>query len=63
MAGRHGTYCADCRDGEHMNYDDDVLLTYVRRPDGKLVKRAYLCREHRTMYADDGYEVTERGTP
>jgi hypothetical protein len=55
--------CADCRDGEHDNYDDDVRLVVVRNPDtNRLVKRAYMCKEHRTMYGDevsgDGYDVT-----
>ena len=55
--------CCDCRDGEHENYDDDVRLTVVRDPDtGKLVKSAYLCGEHRSAYADDGYDVTVKGT-
>lgn len=50
--------CADCRDGEHDNIDDDVLLVYVRDPDaGRMLKRAYLCAEHRYMYEADGYEV------
>lgn len=50
--------CADCRDGEHPNYDDDVRLVVVRDPDTKkLVKRSYMCELHRTQYMDDGYEV------
>lgn len=50
--------CADCRNGEHENYDDDVKLVMVRDPEtGKLAKRAYLCREHRQAYEDDGYTV------
>jgi hypothetical protein len=50
--------CADCRAGEHINYDDDLQLVYVRDPDTKhIIKRAWLCREHRTMYELDGYEV------
>ena len=52
-------HCCDCRAGEHDNYDDDVALTTVREPDtGRLVKRAYLCGHHYTMYADDGYLLT-----
>lgn len=52
--------CADCRDGEHENYDDLVKLTVVRDSDtNKLVKRSYMCGEHREMYAQDGYTVTE----
>lgn len=50
--------CADCRNGEHDNYDDKVELVFVRDPDTKkIVKRANLCMEHRIMYRDDGYEV------
>ena len=50
--------CADCRNGEHANYDEDVRLTVLKNPDtGKLAKRAYLCHEHREMYADDGYSL------
>jgi hypothetical protein len=50
--------CADCRDGEHDNYDDDVHLVFVRDPDTqKMVKRVYMCEQHRDMYESDGYEV------
>ena len=50
--------CCDCRDGEHDNYDEDVRMTVVRDPDnGQLAKRGYLCEGHRTMYADDSYDV------
>jgi hypothetical protein len=50
--------CADCRDGEHDNYDDNVKLVYVKDPDnGKMVKRSYMCASHRDMYNDDGYIV------
>ena len=54
--------CADCRDGEHENYDDDVMLVVVRDPETKnTVKRANLCNEHRGAYLDDGYEVKAQG--
>ncbi len=49
--------CADCRDGEHDNYNDNVKFTIVRGEYGAFIKRAYLCAEHRQMYMDDGYEV------
>ncbi len=50
--------CADCRAGEHENYDDDIMLTVIKDPDnGKLVKRAFLCWEHREAYAWDGYTL------
>ena len=50
--------CADCRDGEHDNIDENIKLVYVRDPDTKkMVKRAYMCEAHREMYNDDGYEV------
>ena len=50
--------CSECRDGEHEDYDDDVQLVIVTDPDGKRVKRAKLCREHREMHASDGCDVT-----
>ena len=50
--------CADCRDGEHDNIDDNVMLVFVRDPDTKkMVRRCYMCGEHRLMYRMDGYEV------
>jgi len=50
--------CADCRDGEHDNYDDDVKLVMVKETDERqFLKRAYMCKAHRNMYEDDGYEV------
>ena len=50
--------CADCRDGEHDNYDDNVELVYVKEPDtGKIVKRSYMCSHHQQAYMDDGYIV------
>ena len=50
--------CADCRDGEHTNYDEDVRLVVVRDPETrKILKRAYLCDLHRSMYDDDGYTI------
>lgn len=52
--------CAECRDGDHENYDDDVQLTLVRDPDTKkIVLRAYLCGDHRAARRYDGYMVTE----
>lgn len=48
--------CADCRDGEHDNYDDDVRLVIVKDPDtNKIHKRAYICHRHRYLYEQDGY--------
>ena len=53
--------CADCRNGEHDNYDEDVRLVVIRDPETqKLVKRAYLCDHHRQCYMEDGYEVHEK---
>ena len=50
--------CADCRDGEHDNYDDNVRLTILRDSDrNRIVKRSYMCDSHREMYAYDGYEL------
>jgi hypothetical protein len=52
--------CADCRDGEHENYDDDVHLMVVRDPKTKKIhRRAYLCGEHRGAYLDDGWELLD----
>ena len=50
--------CADCRDGEHDNYTDDVWLVFVRdQKTKKVVKRSWMCSEHVSCYLDDGYEV------
>jgi len=51
--------CADCRAGEHPDFDDDVRLVLIRDPDvPRYRKRAYLCSEHRQAYEWDGYTVT-----
>jgi len=53
--------CADCRDGDHANYDQGVRLVVVKDPDtGKLLKRAYMCHEHRDMYEADGWTLIEK---
>lgn len=50
--------CADCRNGEHENYDDNVELVVVHDPEtNRIAKRANLCREHRRMYSMDGYRL------
>lgn len=50
--------CADCRNGEHGDYDDDIELVYVRDPDtNRMVRRGKMCSQHREIYAADGYEV------
>lgn len=55
MADKH---CSDCKDGDHPDYDDNIRLVWVRDMDtNKLVKRSYMCAEHRQMYSDDGYFV------
>lgn len=57
--------CADCRDGEHDNYDDEIRLVVIMDldnrggPFGGLVKRSYMCETHREQYAQDGYGVRE----
>jgi hypothetical protein len=54
--------CADCRDGEHPDYDNDIRLVVVRDPStNKIVKRSYMCGEHREAYAQDGYTLHIRG--
>ena len=50
--------CADCRDGEHEDYDLDVELVIVKEEgSGRWIKRAWLCKDHRDMYEGDGFEV------
>jgi hypothetical protein len=50
--------CFECRLGEHDNYDDDVRLVVVRDPETKkIVRRGYLCGDHRDCWRTDGYEV------
>lgn len=50
--------CCDCRNGDHENYDNDIILVVIKDPEtGKLVKRGRLCGEHRAMYRTDGYSV------
>ena len=50
--------CAECRDGEHGNYDDDVKLVVIKNPDtNKIYRRSYMCNQHRQMYEDDGYDL------
>lgn len=52
--------CCECRAGEHDDYDDDVVLAVVQCPEsGHLVRRGFLCGEHRAAYRDDGYRVKE----
>lgn len=52
--------CADCRNGEHDNYTDDVTLVFVRDLDTKkIIKRANMCSQHIEMYLGDGYEVVD----
>ena len=50
--------CAECRNGEHDNYDNNICLTVVRDPDtNRIVMRAYLCEEHRESKMDDVYGI------
>jgi len=50
--------CKDCKNGEHDNYDEDIKLVYIRDLETKkIIRRCYMCYEHRTMYIDDVYEV------
>ncbi len=52
--------CCECRNGEHPNYDENIELVYVKDPDtSKLVKRGWMCAEHRQAYLDDGYTVAK----
>lgn len=50
--------CTACRDGEHDNYDDNVMFVKVINPDTNLIiQTAYLCESHRECYLDDGFEI------
>jgi len=50
--------CTLCLQGEHDNYDDNVVLVYVRDDEtNRIIKRSYMCESHRTMYENDGYIV------
>ena len=53
--------CIECVEGEHENYDDDVVLTRVydvdEKSNAKLVRRASMCRTHRCKYDEDGYLI------
>uniref|UniRef100_A0A6H2A427 Uncharacterized protein n=1 Tax=viral metagenome TaxID=1070528 RepID=A0A6H2A427_9ZZZZ len=52
--------CAECRNGEHEDYDNDIQLIYARDPETKkIIKRANLCGDHRQALKDDGYEVNK----
>ena len=54
--------CCECRNGEHENLDDDVRMTIVKDPDtGHIVKRGYICGEHREAYECDGYDLIVKG--
>lgn len=54
--------CAECRNGEHEDYQDDAKLVTVRDPEaGKLAGRMKLCSEHIEMRLMDGYEVIYNG--
>lgn len=53
-----GKRCAECRNGEHDNYNDNVRLVVVKNPDGGRVRRLLMCEDHVTACLDDGYEVT-----
>lgn len=51
--------CADCRNGEHDNYDEDIDLVVITDPTSPSTppRRAYICGLHHAMYIDDGYNV------
>jgi len=55
-------HCAECRNAEHTNFDEDVRLTIVRNPDtNRIYRRAYMCNEHREMYHMDDFDVYVKG--
>jgi len=50
--------CAECRNGEHEDYDDNIKLVVCIDPDGQEPPyRAKLCQAHREVRLDDGYDV------
>ena len=48
--------CAECKAGEHEDYDDDIKMCAVRDPDTNRVTRKKLCGEHREAFAEDGID-------
>ena len=52
--------CAECRNGEHEDYQDDAKLVVIKS-DGLLAGRMKLCSEHIEMRLMDGYEVFHNG--
>jgi hypothetical protein len=53
--------CHDCHDGEHENYDNDVVLVSVINPDTMITfKRSLMCYEHRSAYCYDGYILKDK---
>jgi hypothetical protein len=50
--------CYECRNGEHEDYDDDVVMCVITAP-GTRPRRGRLCSEHRCMLRDDGYTIKE----
>ena len=46
-------HCTECQGG------DDVMRVVVgNSATGKVVKRCYLCKSHRTVWRDKGYTIT-----
>lgn len=52
--------CAECRNGEHEDYQDDAKIVVIRS-DGQLAGRMKLCSEHIEMRLMDGYQVFHNG--
>lgn len=50
--------CGECKNGEHDNYDDNVLLTKLIDPTtGEHIRSGRMCDSHREMYLQDGYQM------
>jgi hypothetical protein len=50
--------CGECQDEGHPDHDEDVKLVVVRDPDDSSHnERIKLCREHRKIFAADGFQL------
>jgi len=56
MAWGKTHFCSSCKKGE--NEEPATCKVIVRDPgNGKITLKGYLCDDHYTMYADDGYQI------
>ena len=48
--------CLECKEGEHDNYDDNIIKVKVIDPEtGKVYRKGLMCLEHRELYLSDGF--------